>query len=261
MTEERRSIAFDRAAEYYDATRSLSPQTQADVAEVLAAELRGRGRALEIGVGTGQIALPLHEAGIPIVGIDLAASMLRKLREKAGGRAPFPLVVGDATLLPFSDEAFGGAIGRHVLHLIPNWRGAVRELVRTVRPGGVLLLNIGVPGGPWEEVDERLEEQLGEAARRVGIEPQRHAELDALVAELGGRHREVPVVWQPSDLTLERYFRQVEQGLHSWTWNVQPETLRRAVERVSAWAEARFGGLDGVLEDRLPIVWRAYDLG
>lgn len=261
MTDESRSIAFERAAEYYDDTRSISQEAQAAVSDVLGGELRGRGRVLEIGVGTGLIALPLHEAGVPIVGIDLSASMLRKLGEKAGGRARFPLVIGDATCLPFPDDAFGGAIGRHVLHLIPNWRDAVTELVRTVRPGGVLLLNIGVHGGPWQEVNDRLEEQIGEAARRVGIESEDHAELDALVAEQGGRHREVPTLWQSSDLTLERYLREVEQGLYSWTWNVPPEALRRAVDRARAWAVDRFAGLEVVLEDRFPVVWRAYDLG
>ena len=60
--------------------------------------------------------------------------MLAKLVEKAGGEAPFPLVVGDATALPFSDDRFGGAVVRHVLHLVPAWRQVVAELVRVVVP-------------------------------------------------------------------------------------------------------------------------------
>ena len=36
--------------------------------DILTDELRGRGRVLEIGVGTGQVALPLHAAGTPLVG-------------------------------------------------------------------------------------------------------------------------------------------------------------------------------------------------
>ena len=66
--------------------------------------------------------------------------MLAKLVEKAGGASPFPLVHGDATRMPFADDAFGGAYLRWVLHLIPDWRDALVEVVRVVAPGGVLLV-------------------------------------------------------------------------------------------------------------------------
>ncbi len=106
---------------------------------MLAGELRDRGRILEVGVGTGQVAIPLHEAGVEMTGIDLSAAMLAKLVEKGGGRPAFPLVRTDATRLPLRDEAFGGAVVRWVLHLIPDWEEAIREMVRVVRPGGVIV--------------------------------------------------------------------------------------------------------------------------
>ena len=138
------SVSFDRAADRYDETRRLTargePRDRASSSEPSSA---GRQPCLEIGVGTGLIALPLHDAGVRMVGLDLSAAMLRKLAEKSGGRPAFPVLRGDATRLPFRDAVFGGAIARHVLHLIPRWQDAVAELVRVVRPGGVLLLNIG----------------------------------------------------------------------------------------------------------------------
>ena len=142
------SVSFDRAADRYDETRRLTPEASRATVELFGAELRGRQPCLEIGVGTGLIALPLHDAGVRMVGLDLSAAMLRKLAEKSGGRPAFPVLRGDATRLPFRDAVFGGAIARHVLHLIPRWQDAVAELVRVVRPGGVLLLNIGTEGGP-----------------------------------------------------------------------------------------------------------------
>jgi SAM-dependent methyltransferase len=47
-------------------------------------ELAGRGRALELGIGTGRVALPLHERGIPVTGIDASPAMLESLRSKPG---------------------------------------------------------------------------------------------------------------------------------------------------------------------------------
>lgn len=67
---------FDRIADSYDETRSLSPDVTGAIARVLERELEGRGRCLEIGVGTGRIALPLHARGIPMAGIDLSARMI-----------------------------------------------------------------------------------------------------------------------------------------------------------------------------------------
>ncbi|MDP9224593.1 MAG: class I SAM-dependent methyltransferase, partial [Actinomycetota bacterium] len=100
------SVVFDRAAEYYDETRALTPQALAQTVEILSRELAERGRCLEIGVGTGRIGLPLHRAGMPMTGLDLSRPMMLKLREKAAGDV-FPLVQGTATTLPFRDGVFG----------------------------------------------------------------------------------------------------------------------------------------------------------
>src|SRR2546423_12027832 len=141
------SVSFDRAAGFYDSSRSHSPEVEARVNDLLSGELAGRGCCLEIGVGTGRIALPLHRSGIPIVGVDISSKMVDRLVEKAGGRPPFPLALADATALPFGDGTFGAAIAAHVFHLIPPWRQGVAELARVVRPGGVVVVDLTGGGG------------------------------------------------------------------------------------------------------------------
>ena len=256
----RGSIPFDRAAEVYDETRGLSAEASAAITDLLRRELEARQPCLEIGVGTGLIGLPLHRAGIGMVGVDLSAPMLGKLVEKAEGRLPFPLIIGDATRLPFTYDVFGAALARHVLHLVPLWRDALTELVRVVRSRGVLLINIGSSKGPWQEIGDHLDARIGETARRVGLDFSRGADLDEAMAALGARARELPTVWQESDLTMARYFGEVEAGVYSWTWNVLPDLLAEAVAETRAWAGDRFGDFDRVLEPRSPSVWRAYDL-
>jgi ubiquinone/menaquinone biosynthesis C-methylase UbiE len=254
------SIPFDRAAEVYDETRRLTPEASAATTELLAAELGGRSPALEIGVGTGLIALPLSAAGLPLVGLDLSGSMVRKIVDKAG-RMPFPLVIGDATRLPFADDMFGGAYARHVLHLIPAWRTALTELVRVVVPGGVVLINIGFNEGPWQEIGDHMDAQVGrEGHRVVGLDFGGGDELDEALARFGASHRELPKVWQESELTLDRYFAEIEALAFSWTWRVEPDRLSIAVAETKRWAAERFGDFDRVLEPRFASVWRAYDL-
>ncbi len=254
------SVSFDRAADRYDETRRLTPEASRATVDLLEGELRTRQPCLEIGVGTGLIALPLHDAGVRMVGLDLSAAMLRKLTEKSGGHPAFPVLRGDATRLPFRDAVFGAAIARHVLHLIPRWQDAVAELVRVVRPGGVIVLNIGTGGGLWEELQDRLETAAGPATHRVGLTAADQASLDETLERLGARFRELPPVWEQSDSTPSRYFEQAEGRVFSWTWKVPADRLTAAIGTTRAWALERFGSLDVVLEPRYPMVWRAYDV-
>ena len=77
------SVIFDQAAGCYDRTRGLPPRIAARQTELLAAELAGTaGPVLEIGVGTGRIAVPLAEAGFRVLGVDLSAPMLGVLAAK-----------------------------------------------------------------------------------------------------------------------------------------------------------------------------------
>src|SRR5215218_243057 len=55
-----------------------------DRAVAFLADLAGSGRALELGIGTGRLALPLSRRGVPVHGIDLSAAMLARLAAKPG---------------------------------------------------------------------------------------------------------------------------------------------------------------------------------
>ena len=82
----------DRVAEIYDQRRRVYGNTEATV-EFLAAMAK-RGPILELGVGTGRIALPLAERGIEVHGIDASRAMVEKLRAKPGGDR-IPVVIDD----------------------------------------------------------------------------------------------------------------------------------------------------------------------
>src|SRR5262245_16024118 len=163
-----RSVNFDRAAEFYDATRDAGDEIVGWTVDVLARELDGRGRALEIGVGTGAIALPLTARDIDLVGMDVSTAMMAKLLHKAGGRAPLPLVQGDAARIPVRDGSLAGAYARHVFHLIADWRTAVAELCRVVGDGVVLIDVGGFPNETWLELWDAM--QLGPEAEPVGLD-------------------------------------------------------------------------------------------
>lgn len=97
------SIYGDRWAEIYDDVHhELSDPAHVDPIVDVLAELAGGGRALELGIGTGRIALPLASRGVEVHGIDVSRAMVGKLRQKPGG-AGIPVVLGD-----FSDVGVEG---------------------------------------------------------------------------------------------------------------------------------------------------------
>jgi SAM-dependent methyltransferase len=254
------STSFDHAAEYYDETRGLTEGAVGEQTAMLAEQLAGHAPTLEVGVGTGQVALPLTLAGVPMVGLDLAEPMLRVLVGKAAGM-PVPLVLGDATRLPFRDGSFGSGVARWVFHLIAPWRTALEEFVRVVRPGGVLVILLGSYGtGPRAQVQDRFNDLLGLANEPVGIMWGDVGTLDAAMADLGATARPLPLLTDVEGQPLSAFIDGIERNRYSWTWRVPPEELARVVPRVRAWAEQRFGPLDRTPPHRFELVWRAYDL-
>jgi SAM-dependent methyltransferase len=255
------SVAFDRAAEYYDATRAWSPEAQTKTIEVLNRELAPRGRVLEIGVGTGRIGLPLYRSGVDMTGLDLSRPMMSKLLEKAADD-PFPLVEGDATKLPFRDDAFGAGLIVHVLHLIPQWRAALDELVRVVGPGGAIVISIGddkdEEPSMWEDMTAQFRKEAGLPERFPGFS--RSDEIDAAMASLGGKPRELERVPERKPRTAREIADLMESGKFSFTWGVSEQTLHAAAARLKAWAAERYGSLDAIDDSRFTIPWRAYDL-
>jgi SAM-dependent methyltransferase len=255
------SIAFDRAAEYYDRTRGLSEEGMRKTVELLAGELRDRGPVLEVGVGTGQLALPLHDAGIPLMGLDLARPMMDKLVEKAGGRLPLPLIQADATRMPIRDQAFGGAYLRWVLHLIPAWREALAEMERVLRPGGVLLTSIGGYGGPRSEIQERFAELTGISIDPPGLTWDGYDQLDDAANALGLVRRELPPINEVLRDGLDVFIDGISNNAYSWTWKVEDADLFACTAaEVRTWAEERYGPLERVSLDEYEMVWRAYDV-
>lgn len=254
------SVVFDRAAEFYDQSRAISEDAMALTIARLSKELDGRGRCLEVGVGTGLVALPLHEAGIPLAGIDLSAPMLGRLLHKAGGRPPFPLVRGDATRMPFRDHVFGGAYLRWVLHLIPTWRAALAEIARVVKPGGVVLVSVGGYGSVEGEIRRRFAERTGVSTDPVGLDWGDTDALDAAMADLGGRMRTLEPMHEEHEEALGRFLDEIEANRYSWTWPVDEQVRLDAVGELRPWATERFGPLDVPRSETLTTVWRAYDL-
>ncbi len=263
------SVSFDPIADRYDDTRGHP----ADVTTNIARELMRLGALqpgadmLEPGIGTGRIALPLLAAGVNVTGVDISPRMLERLRAKyASLRAAEPerawgrLTVeqADVTTLPFDTGRFDAAVMVHVLHLIPDWRRALDEILRVLKPGGVLLLGQDTRAGDDEQIE--IQDQWQALIGRLGFQPTRagaasYASIVDEIRQRGLRADEFVVATWETQRTPREILRYITEREWSLTWGVPDKLFAASADELNAWAEQRFkGALDKPL--RLPSMFK-----
>jgi SAM-dependent methyltransferase len=138
----------ERVAATYDADvgERFDPAVVERTVDLLA-ELAGDGPALELGVGTGRIALPLAARGVRVHGIDLSRAMVARLRAKPGG-AEVGITIGD-----FATTTVDGSFA--LVYVVFNTIGNLttqasqvacfRNAAAHLRPGGTFLVEVLVP--------------------------------------------------------------------------------------------------------------------
>lgn len=99
-----------------------------------------RGRILEIGCGTG-ILFDDYPSGVAVTGVEPDGEFLELARRNAArSLAVVRVVSGDAQRLPFAEGVFDAAVIQFVLCSVPNPAAALGEVLRVLRPGGLLYL-------------------------------------------------------------------------------------------------------------------------
>ncbi len=135
-------------AERYDegAADLSTPEVVGPVVEFLA-DLAGAGRALEFGIGTGRIGLPLHERGVPVDGIDLSPAMLRQLRAKPGADS-IHAVEGDFASAKMDSTYSLVYLVFNTINNLTTQDGQIacfQNASDHLEPGGHFVIEVGVP--------------------------------------------------------------------------------------------------------------------
>ncbi|GGO08036.1 methyltransferase [Microbispora rosea subsp. aerata] len=111
------------------------------------AELAGGGRALEFAIGTGRVAVPLAQRGVPVTGIELSRPMIDQLRTKVD-EATIPVVVGDmATAEAPGKYSLVYLVYNTISNLLTQAEqvACFRNAARHLTPGGRFVVELGVP--------------------------------------------------------------------------------------------------------------------
>src|SRR3954471_15926019 len=111
------------------------------------AELAGGGRALEFAIGTGRVAVPLVERGVPVTGIELSRPMVDQLRTKADD-ATIPVVIGDmATTSAPGEYTLVYLVFNTISNLLTQAEqvACIRKAAGHLAPGGRFVIELWVP--------------------------------------------------------------------------------------------------------------------
>lgn len=154
-------------------------RTAANSCAYLLPHLRPGQRLLDVGCGPGTITADLAALVAPgtVVAVDAAAGILEEARATAAARGVGTVVFeqADALALPYPDDHFDVVHAHQVLQHLPDPVGALRELRRVCRPGGVVAARDGDYGGfLWTPPDPVLDRWLAlylAVARANGGEP------------------------------------------------------------------------------------------
>ncbi|MDQ2906317.1 MAG: class I SAM-dependent methyltransferase [Ktedonobacteraceae bacterium] len=271
------SLSFDPVAHAYDATRGYPEDVALQIARALeaAAGASAQTAFLEVGVGTGRIALPLASLGHIYTGVDISPKMAAQLETKlltagwqseqqpwgarpdedtaqapevrrftnAGKDASLRLALADITALPFYDATFDVALAVHIFHLVDGWQRAVSEVLRVLRPGGLFLhcWDEDVTSGKWsvEMMWQKIMRDMGYEIRRSGS-PTRTLVTQWLV-ERGLQPQETRVARWEHAVTPRQAMENVTKRLWSSTWSVPDAVFEVSVERLWNWAQDYFG--------------------
>jgi SAM-dependent methyltransferase len=153
------------AAQYDELSADMFEPAVVDPAVDFLADLAGQGAALELGIGTGRIAVPLARRGIRVHGIDLSEAMVARLRAKPGAEQ-IAVTIGD-----FATTSVEGRFS--VAYLVFNTIGNLttqdeqvacfQNAAAHLGPGGCFVIEVGVPQL------QRL--PLGETVRTFALTP------------------------------------------------------------------------------------------
>jgi SAM-dependent methyltransferase len=175
------------------------------------ARLAGKGPALELGIGTGRIALPLAKQEVDLAGIDASPAMVEKLRAKSGGEK-IPATIGDFADVPVEGQFSLIFIVFNTFFMLLTQEAQVRcfdNVARHLVPGGAFLIEAFVPDvtrftrGQNLQVSHVSEDGLGIEAAEHDPVTQRVVAHHVMLTEAGVRlyPEQIRYAW-PSELDL-----------------------------------------------------------
>ena len=236
-------VDFSRNALVYDRRHgALLPDDDVDRLLTAGGDQPG-ALVLDIGAGTGRVAIPLAAHGCSVVALEPARGMIDQLRAK-GSEVTLSLVVGDGGRLPFAAGRFDLCVIARLLYLTENWREIIREAHRVLAMNGALLheWGNGQDDEEWVQIREEARRLFELAGVRKPFHPgvRLEAELDTDLAAIG-LVREAELAMGPGpNVSLGEFLKRLVEGELSYIWNVPQDVRATCIPQLADWAGKTF---------------------
>jgi SAM-dependent methyltransferase len=238
--------SFDRVADVYDETRGLPPAVEEAIAEAIWAELTpvaAHPRVVEVGIGTGRIAVPLARRGATLVGTDIASRMLARLLGKG---QDIDACLAEGAWPPFRAGSFDAALFVHVLHLVPDVAATVRATLALLRRPGVMIVGRDdEQPGVRDEADQAIRSIVREVAglEMTGWKPYEQSDEIAarVLKDAGARSYTVRAAEWVARTTAKRHLERLARRDFSSAWEIPDDKLAEVVELAGPALERVYG--------------------
>ena len=173
---------------------------------------------LEVGVGSGRVALPLmKEIAVRFVGLDISKQMLQIAQKKISAyKQEFSLLLGDSEYLPFRNNVFGAIICTSTLHYFSFAKPSLKEISRVLKKGGIFLYgDVTMHELDHDKFLDKLEKTISYAHEKYS----RPSEIENLIENCRIKVDKVEVIpYEKSYIALiedkAQYFNVKPQNLH-----------------------------------------------
>ena len=229
------------AARYDDPSDRMFQPEAIEPAVSMLAELAGKGRALELAIGTGRIGLPLSKRGVPVSGIELSRAMVARLRAKPGGE-DIEVIIGDMATTRVEGTCTLAYLVFNTINNLTSQEAQVAcfsNVAKHLTPGGCFVIETNTPPLRYLPAGQDI---LGYRAGPEGIvsysfdhATQRYNGHYVAFTDRRGEYRTTPFryVW-PSELDLMAQLAGLQLRDRWADWNREPFTTDSR-SHVSVW--------------------------
>lgn len=246
---------YNNIAEIYDTTRSLPPTIEQQVTEFILHQVNATPQTtfLELGIGTGLIAIPIVQKGYSYTGIDISQEMMTQIQRKLG-TVPDHLTLIQADASKFSVEAhsFDVILMRHFIHIISDWQLMLSEIRRVLKSGGVYLYC----ESPWTPHQKEFEKQWETILQQQpgyqmpsfesGDRATQATVINWLTAQGAVVETAIAAQWQVEETVGDR-LALYETRDHGSCWSVSGAEFPKVMQQFRNWCRQHYGSEDVII--------------
>jgi len=174
---------WNKIAWVYDLFENIyNRKVFSEIGHRVASYIEPADQVLECACGTGAISVAVAAKAAHLTATDYAEGMLKQARKKLSAFGNVTVETADITALSYPDHAFDKVVAGNVIHLLPDPKAAMAELVRVCRPGGMLIIPTYINDSKEQSrLAVRFLEKLGASFKRQFDK----ASYEAFFADLG----------------------------------------------------------------------------